>query len=257
MRARSFLLLPFLFLALAGCDQTTLMGKFASEEEQTLARSYIERLRLREFDVIERSVDKGRAGPDLRGTLEKMAALVPAGEIRSVKMVGAHKHFQDGVTSLNTTFEYEFPGAWMLANVVVEERGGRKIIAGFNVYPRSQSLEAENRFGLVGKQPIQYLVLAGAAGALLISVYALIVCARTAPLRRKGLWILFILAGVGKFAVNWTSGEWRVFPLSAQLPSASATAPLYGPWIVSFSIPVGAIVFLFYARRRGRGSVDS
>jgi hypothetical protein len=74
-------------------------------------------------------------------------------------------------------------------------------------------------------------------------------------LPRKWLWVLFILAGVGKFAVNWTSGEWGIAPLSLQLLSASAVASLYGPWILSFSLPLGAIVFLVHAARGDRGSV--
>lgn len=233
------------------------MAKFASPDEQTLARSYIDRLRARDYDAIEKSLDRRIAGPSVRGNLEKMSALVPSGEPSSVKLVGAHKFSQGGTISLNTTFEYQFAEGWMLANVVIEERGGAKAITGFNVYPRTQSIEEENRFNLVGKQPVQYLVLAGAIGAAVVSIYALVVCARTKVLRKKWLWILFILAGVGQFAVNWTSGEWSIAPLSIQLLSASASAQLYGPWILSFSIPLGAIVFLFYHRKMGRAPVES
>jgi len=254
---RFFGLIPILLALIAGCDQASLMEQFASREEQTLAKGYIERLRVRDYDAIEKALDPNLTGPNLRGTLEKMSALIPAGEPRTVKLVGAQKNTQGGVVSLNTTFEYQFPAGWMLANVVVEDRGGAKAITGFNVYPRSQSLEEENRFGLVGKQPVHYLALAAAVGAVMLSIYALVACIRTKTLGRKWLWILFILAGVGQFAVNWTSAEWSITPLSVQLLSASAFASPYGPWILSFSVPLGAIVFLFHQRRRQRAPVES
>jgi hypothetical protein len=52
------------------------------------------------------------------------------------------------------------------------------------------------------------------------------------------------LLGVGKFAVNWTTGQWGFMPLSFQLFSAGAFAPLYGAWTLSISLPIGAIWFL-------------
>ncbi len=56
------------------------------------------------------------------------------------------------------------------------------------------------------------------------------------------------VVGLGKVAVNWTTGEWGIPPLSIQLSSASAAAPLYGPWTIAVSRPLGAIVFLLNRR---------
>lgn len=65
---------------------------------------------------------------------------------------------------------------------------------------------------------------------------------------RKWPWMIFILLGVGKVAVNWTTGEWQVMPLAVQLFSVSALSDSYGPWELAVSFPLGAIAFL--ARRR-------
>ena len=46
------------------------------------------------------------------------------------------------------------------------------------------------------------------------------------------------------------SGARNVTPVAVQLSSASAFAALNGPWMVSVSIPVGAVVFLIYRRAR-------
>jgi hypothetical protein len=137
-----------------------------------------------------------------------------------------------------------------LTNVAVEEKNGAKTIVGFNVNPITQSLETQNRFTLVGKDAVHYTVLLAAVAAALLTLYSLVVCARSKPLRRKWLWVLFILFGFGKAAVNWTTGEWGIAPLSVQMFSASAVAPLYGPWTIAASLPLGALMFLFYRRSR-------
>lgn len=242
----------FLFLSflLAGCDQAAFIDKLATQEEQAFARQQVERLRTRQFEAIEAALDERLRNPALRGTLEKMAAMVPAGEPRSVRIVGAQKHYRDGVTTLGATIEYEFPSGWLLAQVLVAERDGKRTVTGFNVYPRTQSLAEEHRFGLSGKSAVHYGFLAAAFAAVGVMLYALVACVRTKALRRKWLWILFILLGVGKFAVNWTTGEVSVQAVAIQLFTAGAMAPLGAPMIVSFSIPLGAIVFLLYARRR-------
>jgi hypothetical protein len=83
----------------------------------------------------------------------------------------------------------------------------------------------------------------------IFTLVVLVVCIRTKMKRRKWLWILFILFGFGKLSVNWATGQWGVMVLAAQLFSASGTAAYLGPWIVSVSLPVGAVLFLIKRRR--------
>ena len=245
---RLFSLLLALFL-LAACDQSQLLQKFASIDEQAQAKSYVDHLRARDFDYVERAADSSIRSPALRETLTKMAGMIPNDEPVSVKLVGAHSFRGADVRTLNTTFEYDYGNKWLLANVVTQEKGGIKTIVGFNVYPRSNSLEVENRFTLAGKARIQYLVLTGAIAAILVTIYSLVKCARTKLPGRKWPWVLFILVGFGKFDVNWTTGEWGFAPLSVQLLSAAALAPLYGPLTVAVSVPLGAILFLVFRRK--------
>jgi hypothetical protein len=250
---RLFLTLLALLLFTA-CDQPDVLQKFATTEEQALAKSYIDHLRTRDFDSIEKAADPSIRSPALRETLAKMASMVPNEPPISVKLVGAHSFHGADLRTLNTTFEYEYGGKWLVANVVTQEKDGVKTIVGFNVYPRGESLEAENRFTLPGKDPIQYMVLAGAIAAALLTIYSLVVCVRTRVPGRKWPWVLFILVGFGKLAVNWTTGEWSVAPLSVQLLSASAFAPLYGPWTIAVSVPLGAVLFLIIHRRRSHSA---
>jgi len=243
-------ILLFLCLLLTGCDRQALVDMLASAEQQAHVRGQVERLQARDFAAVEAALDPSLAGPGLRPALERMAALIPAGRARSVQIVGAQKQYRDGVTSIAFTIEYAFADGWLLAQVALAEQGGQRRITALHITPRTQSLEQEHAFRLAGKGASQYVVLAGALASLALSLCALVVCARTRGLRRKGLWVVFILLGFGKLTVNWTTGELFLLPLSVQLFGASAMAELGAPWMIAASLPVGALVFLLREARR-------
>lgn len=82
----------------------------------------------------------------------------------------------------------------------------------------------------------------------MLILVALIVCIRS-RIRRKWLWIIFILLGFVQFRFDWSSGQFNVQPASLMLFGASfmRLGP-YAPWILGFAIPVGAITFLLLRR---------
>jgi hypothetical protein len=140
-----------------------------------------------------------------------------------------------------------------LAQLAIEAGHVEATSVGFRVLPESASLETQNKFNLSGKGALQYGVLGAAITMAIFTLVVLVVCIRTKMKRRKWLWILFILFGFGKLSVNWATGQWGVMVLAAQLFSASGTAAFFGPWIVSVSLPVGAVLFLINRRRRKAG----
>jgi hypothetical protein len=117
------------------------------------------------------------------------------------------------------------------------------------VYPQSGSLEQRNEFTLGGKSIVEYLVLGFSLVLPLFTLAMLVICIRTRLKGRKWPWILFVICGFGRFAVNWTTGQWDFSPLYVQLFSAGAYATRYGPWTISISIPVGAIIFLLRGKQ--------
>jgi hypothetical protein len=62
--------------------------------------------------------------------------------------------------------------------------------------------------------------------------------------KRKWLWIIFILFGIGRITVNWTTNRWGFSPLSFLVFGSGAFAQPFGAWMISISFPLGAIVFL-------------
>jgi hypothetical protein len=180
--------------------------------------------------------------------------MFPAQEPVSTKVVGFRSSLgNDGRTEI--TLEYEFPQKWLLAEVVTQKSGGVTTIVGFHITPIADSLENLNRFTLAGKSTSQYAILSRAVLAPLFSLFVFVVCIKTTMGKKKWLWLIFILIGIGKLVVNWTTGQVFFTPLAIQLPAAGANAQLYGPWLVYVSMPLGAIIFLTM-RRSLTGSVQ-
>lgn len=233
-----------LCLLLVGCDEAALMKKWTPPEAESIARKYVDLLREGKLDLIERDLDPSIMDSDVGGTFAKMAAMFPAEAPESIRVVGAHVLHRPESTATNITLEYQFPKKWLLVDLTTQRTRNVSTIVGFHVQPLRDSLQNLNRFTLVGKSTDQYLFLIIAIGSLLFSLYVFVLCIVTKNEKRKWLWMLFILLGVSKLAVNWTTGQWNVTLLAIQIPCAMATAPLYGPWTVAASAPLGAILYL-------------
>ena len=131
-----------------------------------------------------------------------------------------------------------------LVEVVTLKKGGASTVAGFRVTPIPDSLENLNRFTIAGKSPLQYFTLACAAASFLFTLYVLFLCILSRDMKRKWLWSIGVLVGVGKFAVNWGTGQWTCQLIAIQIPCFSMGHPLYGTWAVAVYVPLGAIAFL-------------
>ena len=190
----------FALILLCGCSQESLLQKFSSVQDQAIAKSYIDKLRTRDFDAIENAADQSIKSPTLRNTLVQMANQIPNQEPTSVKLVGAKTFHMASTTTVNTTFEYKFGPKWLIANVAIQDKKGVKTIVGFNVNPEPSSLESQNRFSLFGKSAVQYCALSAAIAAALLTLYSLIVCIRTKLSGKNGR---------GFFSSSWASEKWR------------------------------------------------
>lgn len=244
-------------LALAACNQADMIQKFASPADQALAKGYLDLLRQQRFDELEKAADPSIAGSSLHASLARMATFIPPGEPSAITLVGAHRMTSGDASTADLTWEYGFSGQWILMSVAVKNQGGKASITGLSVVPQPASLEAQNRFTLTGKAPLQYAVFVLAVVFPLLSLAALVVCIRTRLQGRKWPWILFILLGLGELSVNWTTGAWSLNALAVQLFSASAFAPLYGAWTFAVSLPLGAIVFLVLRSKLGIAAIQN
>lgn len=231
-------------LALAGCNQASIMQRMTSPQDESNARNYIDLLRQNQFSRIEKDMDPSLDDGAIPDTLASMAAMFPAQQPVSVKVVGMNISRDNYSSRTNVTLEYEFSGKWLLANVATKKADGVAAITGFHVYQIPDSLEHQNRFTLVGKSAAQYAILLADVLAQVLSLYAFVACLRTKMGKGKWFWSVVCLLGVGQLGVDWTTGQINFNPWAVHLPPGGATAPLYGAWVVFVSLPLGAVLFL-------------
>jgi hypothetical protein len=255
-RIRDYLnCLALLFvLALLGCDRSSMMKKMIPEQDAAVAKHYTEAIRHGEYEALEQDAGPSLAGPELRGMLVNMTTIFPdpTEEPTSLKPV-ALGFFRkaDGATNTSITLEYEFREKWVLAEVVTQKINGKVMLMGIQVRSIPESIETLNGFNFLGKGGSQYTVLLLALMAPLLALYAFVMCIKARLGMSKWLWLAFILVGVGKLAVNWTTGQVFFTPFAVQLVPGGASALGYAPWMVYTSLPIGAIAFLFYQRSKG------
>lgn len=256
----------FIFLCacgvLAGCRPNAAirkaMERAAPDEDEALAKKCLTALSTRDFETIRSQLDPQFVTPGIESELSKMASALDHGEPLSVELVGCNVVSISGRSSShkrrsNLTYQCQFPDWWVLASFTIDTVDGNKRVYGINVQPIPESLGEINAFTFVGKDVPHYAMLALAVALPLFSLYALIVCIRTRLGKVKWFWMLFVVVGFGKLGLNWTTGRFLFSPISINVPASSAFKQgLYTPWIVTISLPLGAILFLLLRKRLAR-----
>lgn len=235
-----------LLVLLTSCDQQSLMQRFVPQAEEAAARAYVEDIRTHNYAPVKAVLDQ-RISSGAASRLQKMTGVMSPSKPLSVKIVGSHTMSFNGETRYDFSWEYEFPGKWVLAQIQMNKRNGKINITAVYFTPMDRSLEQQNAFTLANKTPFHYLTLLAAILFPLFSLATAIVCWRTKVPRRKWLWILFILLGLGQFSLNWVTGEFNL-GIGFQLLGTAWHQELYGPPIIQIGLPVGAM--LFWWRRR-------
>ncbi len=144
-----------------------------------------------------------------------------------------------------------------LVAVSVRTEGGSMVITQFHVEPAPKDLAARFPFTLSGMSWLHYLCLVLGAFFLLVQVAAVIQCIRSRS-NRKWLWIPFSLLGVGQLSLTWVPGPlskipFQFKPISIMLSSLSMQKmPIYQPWVLSISFPLGALLLFRRLRKLRR-----
>jgi len=239
------------FLVLLGCNVPFTPEAFNASPEAIALRGIVDRLVAHDIASIQAQLDPRLVETDIRGALERTANAIPAAPITKVE--GVSWNVSVGTSQSRTASvaaEYAFGGKqWLVASAeLTGEPSGFRILR-FNVEPLPAPMAQIHAFTFVDKGPMHYVFFLAAAVAFLVSVVALVRCVRAKGLRRKWLWVLFVVFGFVSFTINWSTGAVQVNPLALNLMSASFMRNGWlGPWMLTFCIPVGAIIFLWRQR---------
>jgi hypothetical protein len=111
--------------------------------------------------------------------------------------------------------------------------------------PLRGELSSLYEFRLSGRGPAQYLALLAVIVCTVFTIGVALFLATRRQYPRRWRWVLASLVGAGAVSVNWTTGAVASRIVTVQLFAASAVrANEYAPWILSFSVPIGALIAL-------------
>lgn len=237
-----------LLLGLTGCKFGWVINRVAPDAVRD-GKNYFEELRERQVDQILQSFDPSADKDRLRGDIEKVVSLVPQEKPIGVETLGATGECKvSGVCIKQIVLEYEYPDRWILFQVTVSNRIGHYAITELYVTPESMPLESMRQFTFRGKGWPHYAILLSSLLCVVIAFYALVVCIRTPIRKRKWLWIIVTILGIGKLGIEWSSGQlWYKIAYLSILP-AGWGFDSESPFMYA-SIPAGAILFLLLRNR--------
>jgi hypothetical protein len=241
---RSLAAILLCLLTLTGCDQQAALESLVPQAESAQAKRFLAQLAAHDFDAVEAQLDSSLRSPDVSAKLKEVAAQIPRGEPKSITTIGALAHKVNQNTTYSLTFDYEYAESWLVANVVLEKVGESVRVSGVHVTPTRQSQKSLNEFRFSNKGVLHYVFLTLAVLIPVFCIATIVACKRTRIHKRKWLWYIFIALGFVQFSLNWTTGQTNVLPLSFLLLGAGFNqAGPHAPFILTFAVPVGAIVF--------------
>ena len=250
-RAVIALLVVLCLPVLVGCGPSASVQQAALERmvpkgEAEFARNYLARFQAHDIDFVEAKFDPRFKDDLFRTRLSHVADLFPREKPVGIKLVGVRSHTDDTSSQTEIVFEYEYSAKWLLASVRLTQTGEDLVVYGVHLQSEKDSLENTNRFTFTGKGVGHYIVFCAAVLVPIFILVALAICIRTPIRKRKWLWILFILGGLGRLAFDWTTGAYHIDPVNYLLFGAGYLQPsMYSAPVIMVSIPVGAIVFLW------------
>jgi hypothetical protein len=223
-------------------------------DEIALSQKYLAMVQNHDFTIIKDKIDPSVKADELDKSLAGVADQFPGGTAVAMTQTGLFRRVTNSTTThLATTtssFEYEFPDAWVSADVTLKDSGDDRTIIGLHAQKLAMSLEDKNSFSLYGKSIPQYVFSIIALATAIIVIAALVGCIKAPAVKWRWLWFVFIITGFVTIRANWTEDTFSITPLSFHLlPAGYSKSSPYSPVIVFASIPIGAIIFLM---RRGK-----
>jgi hypothetical protein len=187
--------------------------------------------------------------------LRKLTDILRNERFDTVRVIGAQTTTVNGVRHVNLTYELHSSFSWFLANVATLDSADTWFVESVSARTITQPLEIGADFSLIGKSLLHYFWLVVTVVCAALSFGAALFVATRREMPKRWRWVLASFLGVGAFQLNWETGAVGVQLVRVQLASASfLRAGPAAPWILAFSVPLGAFFALRAYRRWHKAS---
>jgi len=151
-------------------------------------------------------------------------------------------------TNYRLGYEYEFEKGNILFTTVIKEKDGKFSVTAFNLEFLPAPLSELTKFTLTGKSVLHYifLVLCILVPLFILTTLIFMLFSKMTT-KKKIIWsFIILLVSLPKFIINWSDGQFDFSLLNITLLGSGFNKPtLYSAWLLSFHIPLGAIIYWF------------
>jgi hypothetical protein len=220
------------------------------QKQLEFTKKYLEVIRNNQLDSLQKVLGSNLVGVIDESVLESLTIYFPPQENPiNVIIVGSNNIEYGDSSTTEITLQYEFRDSFVLGDLFLISKNDKISIAGIHITPIPESVETANKFTFENRSFIHYLFLVLGTISTIFILFSFVICLKS-KIKKKWLWVLFILFGFGRVMLNWTTGKIAFSIISFQFLGFGVTAAgLYAPWIVSLSFPFGAVIFLFKKRK--------
>ncbi len=217
--------------------------RFAPKEADEFSRDYIDLVRMGKIAEAEELLIQEAKTSETFKQLEDTSNYITSQEPYKYDLVGWNIFTSGDIKRSTLSYQLQMEDRILLVNIVVNEIDNRKQVYGMNVQSIETPLEVLNNLTFKDKSTVHYSIIAISLGLILFTFYTAARCFDMS-IKKKWLWMLFILSGIGEVNLNWTNGTVFLKLISFGIPIATVSkTSLYAPWIFSFYLPVGAVIF--------------
>jgi len=242
-----------LTMLLTSCNSSYKISESeVSNEANVIAKTYIEKLLTGNIDYCFNNFDTQFQDEKLKRFLFEAYSFIKGKKLLSSSIISYKTttiYNESKIINYELCYEYEYNDFWIYFNFHIQQNNKEIKVLGLNIIPYKNSLHEVNKFTLMNKDLIHFFFLFMVIIIPLFIIFSIIYCFKT-PLKRKWLWILFMLFGIISFKLNWTTGDFELQLLNIRLLGAGFSRfGTVSPWILSFAVPVGAILFWIKKRK--------
>lgn len=170
-------------------------------------------------------------------------------QIKPVEYVSNITVFKgETVKNYKISYEYSFDKGYVLFLTTLQEKDNRLMITGFDGKFLQAPLSELTKFSLQEKTVAHYLILLFSITIpIFILITFIVMLSSKISIKKKIIWGLIILVvSFPRLFIDWNSGEVGFNLLNLRLLGGGfSRANLYSAWILSFNVPIGAILFWF------------
>lgn len=165
------------------------------------------------------------------------------GEYRGKQIISYYINNNNGLVTQNITLELEYSKRYVVYTYMVSKLEGEYRLLRFHSTTNNISITEANKFRFDNKGLMHYVILLLAFVTLIFSLVTAAVCF-SKDRKRRILWTIFCLCGIGAFTFGWNTGQCGIKILSFGFPCVKIIRfSTYASLILYLRLPLGAILY--------------